>query len=108
MAAFSPREGYQGLSGMCLFESTYVDPDPGVPGVQGSPYEGSCLHMERANSSSGFRGGNLATGVYRVTWMCDQTSLEPGCQGMPFASVVQYHLSKATPFSEGLTLADYT
>lgn len=99
MAAFSPREGYQGLSGMYLFERTYVDPDSGVP-------LSSCLHMERAHSSSGFRGGNLATGIYRDTWMCDQIFLEPSCQGMPLASVVWYHLSKATPFSEGLTLAD--
>lgn len=86
---------------MYLFERTYVDPDPGVP-------LSFCLHMERVYSSSGFRGGNLTTGVYRDTWMCDQTSLEQGCQGMPLASVVWYHLSKATPFSEGPTSADQT
>jgi hypothetical protein len=97
VAAFPSKEGHQWLSGLDLFERTYVDPDP----------LSSCLHMERVYSSSGFRGGGfLATSVYRDTCMCDQTSLEQGCQGKPLASVVWYHLSKATPFSESPTSND--
>lgn len=60
VAAFPSKEGHQWLSGLDLFERTYVDPDP----------LSSCLHMERVYSSSGFRGGGFLPLVCTGTLVC--------------------------------------